>query len=59
MNAAVAVGACKVEAIDTLSGIKSWEETIGRVATGWSKKRLELSSDGWLFDPLQQIWAHS
>ena len=59
MDAAVAVGACNVEAIDTLSGIKSWEETIGRVAAGWPKKRLELNSDGWLFDPLQQIWARS
>jgi sugar/nucleoside kinase (ribokinase family) len=59
INAAVAVGACNVEAIDTLSGIKSWEETIGRIAAGWSKKRLEISVDGWLFDPLQQIWAHS
>ena len=59
INAAVAVGACNVEEIDTLSGIKSWEETIGRVASGWPKKRLELSSVGWLFDPLQQIWVRS
>ena len=39
INAAVAVGACNVEAIDTLSVIKSWEETLGRIAHGWSKKR--------------------
>jgi sugar/nucleoside kinase (ribokinase family) len=59
INSAVAVGACNVEKIDTLSGIKSWEETIGRVNKGWSKKQLELSSDGWLYDPIQQIWARS
>ena len=32
VNAAVAVGACNVEAADTLSGIRSWDETMRRVA---------------------------
>ena len=27
--AAVAVGACNVEAVDTISGIRPWEETLG------------------------------
>ncbi|MCX6029177.1 MAG: carbohydrate kinase family protein [Chloroflexi bacterium] len=35
---AVAVGACNVEAADTLSGIRSWDETLRRVAAGWPKR---------------------
>ena len=35
---AVAVGACNVEAADTISGIRSWDETLARVAAGWQKR---------------------
>jgi sugar/nucleoside kinase (ribokinase family) len=35
---AVAVGACNVEAADTLSGIRPWDETLRRVAAGWPRR---------------------
>lgn len=38
VTAAVAVGACNVEAADALSGIRSWEETWERVKRGWEKR---------------------
>jgi sugar/nucleoside kinase (ribokinase family) len=39
-EAAVAVGACCVEAADTVSGIRSWEETLKRIESGWQKLSL-------------------
>ena len=39
---AVAVGACNVEAADTLSGVRTWEETIERIATGWKQRAPEI-----------------
>ena len=37
---AVAVGACNVEAADATSGIRSWEETVRRIAAGWAQNPL-------------------
>jgi hypothetical protein len=37
LSAACAVGACSVEAADALSGIRSWPETMERIAAGWSR----------------------
>jgi len=54
--AAVAVGACNVEAADTLSGVRSWEETWQRVASGWAHHELRLSAPGWEFDEQHQLW---
>lgn len=34
-RAAVAVGACGVEAPDAVSGIRSWDETVARIENGW------------------------
>jgi sugar/nucleoside kinase (ribokinase family) len=53
---AVAVGACNVEAADALSGIRSWEETVQRVANGWERRFVELNSPGWHWDSVRQIW---
>jgi sugar/nucleoside kinase (ribokinase family) len=39
MNAALAVGACNVEAADALSGICSWDETLRRIASGWAQRK--------------------
>lgn len=58
LNASVAVGACNVEAMDTLSGVRSWEETMQRIDAGWPKKQLDLRQAGWAFDPIQKLWAH-
>ena len=55
-TAAVAVGACNVEAADTLSGLRPWEETLARVAAGWARHDLKLDAPGWHFDERHQLW---
>ncbi|MCS6845522.1 MAG: carbohydrate kinase family protein, partial [Caldilineales bacterium] len=55
-TAAVAVGACNVEAADTLSGLRSWEETMARVAAGWERHTLALTSAGWEWLPDRGLW---
>ncbi len=57
VTAAVAVGACNVEAADTLSGIRLWAETMNRVASGWERYDLALEAPGWRFDDRQQVWT--
>jgi sugar/nucleoside kinase (ribokinase family) len=57
LTAAVAVGACNVEAADALSGIRSWEETMQRIAGGWARHVLTLDVAGWHFDERQQLWV--
>jgi sugar/nucleoside kinase (ribokinase family) len=56
LKIAVAVGASNVEAVDTLSGIRSWETTQARVDAGWEKHVLELNSPGWHFDSRHGFW---
>jgi sugar/nucleoside kinase (ribokinase family) len=56
LTAAVAVGACNVEAADTLSGVRPWEETMERVAAGWARHDLRLTAAGWQFDRDYQLW---
>jgi sugar/nucleoside kinase (ribokinase family) len=48
INAAVAVGACNVEAADALGGLRTWENTIARIAGGWEHHPLDLSVEGWV-----------
>jgi len=38
MNAALAVGACNVEAADALSRIRSWDDTLHRINAGWARR---------------------
>lgn len=56
VTAAVAVGACNVEAADALGGIRSWEDTWRRVAEGWPRRPLDLSAYGWKYDPQHHLW---
>ena len=56
MAAAVGVGACDVEAADATSGIRSWEETLGRIAAGWPQHSLCLSAPGWARDEASGVW---
>jgi len=56
INAAVAVGACNVEAADALSGLRTWEETLQRIASGWEKHSLSLDAPGWVFDETYRLW---
>jgi len=48
LTIAAAVGACNVEAVDALSGVRSWEETLARIGAGWQKTA--MSVDGWRAD---------
>ena len=57
VTAAVAVGACNVEAADTLSGVRPWDETMRRVAQGWERHELDVEADGWHFDEKHQLWS--
>ncbi len=57
LTAAVAVGACNVEAADALSGIRPWDETLRRVAAGWPRRELSLDATGWRHDADQQLWV--
>jgi hypothetical protein len=47
---AAAVGACNVEAPDSLSGIQSWDATMARIAAGWAKQPLPALDRGWSLD---------
>jgi sugar/nucleoside kinase (ribokinase family) len=57
LTAAVAVGACNVEAADALSGVRPWDETLGRVAAGWPRHTLALDAAGWRFDAADGLWC--
>jgi sugar/nucleoside kinase (ribokinase family) len=59
LAAACAVGACSVEAVDALSGIRSWPETVGRIEAGWQRLPLELgkTSTGWRWDTARGVWV--
>jgi sugar/nucleoside kinase (ribokinase family) len=58
LQAACAVGACNVEAVDALSGIRSWPETEERIAAGWPRLpiALDLAEAGWLWDGTREVW---
>jgi sugar/nucleoside kinase (ribokinase family) len=57
VTAAVAVGACNVEAADALGGIRTWEETLARIASGWPRRQLKFDpSTGWQEDQASGLW---
>ncbi len=56
LQAACAVGACSVETLDALSGIRSWPETEARIAPGWLRLPLALDKAGWHWDTAQEVW---
>lgn len=55
--AAVAVGACNVEAADALNGIRPWGETWQRVKAGWAQHPLTVQSPGWRLNADQRLWV--
>ncbi len=59
VNAAVAVGACNVEAADTLSGVRPWDETLRRMAAGWPRRSESVLAPGWRFDDRHGLWIRS
>src|SRR5260370_2691728 len=58
MLTACAVGACSVDAVDALSGIRSWPETVERIAAGWPgiPHALKGSNATWRWDSTHEIW---
>ena len=58
LQAACAVGACNVEAVDALSGIRSWPETAERIAAGWPRLpvAIDLAKAGWSWDSIHEVW---
>jgi len=54
---AVAVGACNVEKVDTLSGIRSWSETMNRVSSEWAMHELDINAPGWHYIEDYKLWA--
>jgi sugar/nucleoside kinase (ribokinase family) len=53
---AVAVGACNVESPDTLSGLRTWEDTRKRIGAGWQRLPLELGEAGWRRGSGYELW---
>jgi sugar/nucleoside kinase (ribokinase family) len=56
MTMAVAVGACNVEAADALSGLRTWEATEERVATGWPRHVQDIRAPGWRWEEHEALW---
>lgn len=54
---ATAVGACNVEAADSLSGVPSWQQLRARLEGGWARRALHLTAPGWRFKAPQQLWV--
>ena len=47
-----------VEAVDALSGIRSWPETVERITAGWPRLpvALDLAKAGWRWDSMHEVW---
>ena len=56
LSAACAVGACAVEAIDSISGVQSWNETEARIKAGWECLPLAIDSPEWFWNDQHKIW---
>jgi sugar/nucleoside kinase (ribokinase family) len=57
LTAAVAVGACNVEAADALSSVPDWGAIERRIAAGWKRLKFDDVPTGWKKDSRQQIWV--
>ena len=49
-------GAENVQALDTISGIRSWRETTRQIKSGWKTNALKIRSAGWSFDREEELW---
>jgi sugar/nucleoside kinase (ribokinase family) len=56
LKVAVATGACCVEQAGALSGVRSWEETLVRIESGWAQLPLKPEPPGWTWDSSTSIW---
>lgn len=55
-TAAVAVGACNVEAADATSGIRPWAEVQARVKAGWERRPVTRPLPGWQWEEAAAVW---
>jgi sugar/nucleoside kinase (ribokinase family) len=55
--AAAGVGACDVEVADATGGIRTWEATLQRIASGWPQHTLVIDSPGWTRDEASGVWS--
>jgi sugar/nucleoside kinase (ribokinase family) len=56
LNVAAGAGACCVEKAGALSGVMNWEETLARIAAGWTRLPLDLGASGWQWDRDAAVW---
>ena len=56
-TAAVAVGACNVEAPDALGGIQTWDSIQRRISAGWPR-RSDSAPAGWQTEPGSKVWVN-
>ncbi len=58
LEAACAVGACSVEAVDAISGLRTWSQTAVRLAKGWPRLPLafDIARAGWRWDAENEVW---
>ena len=59
LETACAVGAYSVEAVDALSGLRSWGEMALRIAKGWPRLplALDIARAGWRQDAENGVWV--
>jgi sugar/nucleoside kinase (ribokinase family) len=56
LRAAVAVGACSVEAADANSGVPAWPAVERRLASGWRQREVRMALPGWTLDAEHGLW---
>jgi len=56
---AVAVGACSVEAPNSLNGLMTWDETQSRIQKGWERLPATMDVRGWSCENNYDIWQCS
>ena len=54
---ACAVGACNTEAADALGGVRNWEQTWERIASGWERLSLPFPMNGWQWRERAGVWS--
>ena len=52
-----AVGACNVEAADSISGLRTWDATRERMRNGWEQLSPGVDSPGWNWDDTKKMWV--
>ena len=56
LQIAMGVGACNVEAFDSVSGVRCWEETLERIENGWEQNPVSFALAGWKKSTESQLW---